>query len=98
MEFEEFISQIGVAVDNSSLSLQSITHNADKERYEIKLAHEPTYDWEIEDADILMDYIANDLGIYVDGLNATNIYAYYNITDGNKVHYSVEDKCLYQGE
>lgn len=96
MEFEEFISQIGVAVNDSSLSLQSIVHNADKERYEITLTHEPVQEWEIEDADVLMDYIADNLGIYVDGLNWARIDAYYNITDGDKAYYSVEDKCLYQ--
>lgn len=96
MEFEEFIAKIGITVNDSSLSLKSIIHNAEKERYEVNLTHEPTYDWEIEDTDALMDYIANDLGIYVDGINSTRIDAYYNITDGSKVYYSVKDKCLYQ--
>ena len=96
MEFEEFIAKIGITVNNSSLSLKSITHNAEKERYEINLAHEPIYDWEIEDTDALMDYIADDLGIYVDGLNTTRIDAYYNITDGAMAYYSVEDKCVHQ--
>ena len=96
MKFEKFISEIGVAVNDSSLSLQSIVHNADKERYEITLTHEPVQEWEIEDADTLMDYIADNLGIYVDGLNITRIDAYYNITDGDKTYYSVKDECLYQ--
>lgn len=96
MEFEDFITKIGTKVKHLTLSIQSIIHNAEKERYEVNLTQEPTYDWEIEDADALMDYIADDLGIYVDGLNTTRIDAYYNITDGAMAYYSVEDKCFHQ--
>lgn len=96
MEFEDFITKIGTKVKHLTLSIQSIIHNAEKERYEVNLTQEPTYDWEIEDTDALMDYIADDLGIYVDGLNTTRIDAYYNITDGAMAYYSVEDKCFHQ--
>lgn len=98
MKFEEFVSQIGIAVDNLSLALQGIIHNTEKERYEISLTHSPIYDWEISDADILMDYIANlDTG-YVDGLNGNGerIDIYYNITNGAMAYYSIKDKCLRQ--
>ena len=49
MEFEDFIIKIGVEVKHLTLSLKSIVHNADKERYEITLKQAPIYEWEIED-------------------------------------------------
>lgn len=98
MEFEDFIIKIGVKVKHSTLFLQSIVHNVDKERYEITLKQAPIYEWEIEDADALMDYIANDLdiGVFVDGINEKRIDVYYNISDGEMAYYSVEDKCFHQ--
>lgn len=95
MDFANFIVQIGKKTDELSIDIDSIVNNTDKARFEIKLTHEPCKDFEIDDVDVLMDYIAEELSIFVDGLNGEYIYCYYNIKDGSMAYYDVADKCCY---